>query len=291
MTAAKAGAKPAKPATAAGGQDSTPSAALTSEESRDVESRKSGSARVVHEVVRLQGDDELDRPAVSLALSGVAGGTAITASVFGTAALGMRLGHGPTSELVTGFGYCIGFIIVILGKLQLFTESTITAVLPLAHNPTLHNLGRLARLWLIVLAANLAGTFIVAAGISHGGIASPEMLTEIRHMAAHLMAPPPLTILLSGIPAGFLVAAIAWVLPSARGSEFWVIAMVTYLISICGFSHIIASSTEVWVAILTGDASAWAGITGVIVPALIGNIIGGTGLFTLLAHGQVKAEL
>ncbi len=281
----------AKSPKATGEHDSTPSAALTVEESRDVEKRKSGTAKVVHEVVRLQGDEELDRPAISLALSGVAAGTAITASVFGTAALGMRLGHDVGSELISGLGYCIGFIIVILGKLQLFTESTITAVLPLAHNPNWHNLARLARLWLIVLTANLAGTFVVAAGISHGGIASPELLAEIRLMAAHLMAPAPLTILLSGVPAGFLVAAIAWVLPSARGSEFWVIGIITYLISICGFSHIIASSTEVWVAVLCGDASAWAGINGVILPALLGNIIGGTGLFALLAHGQVKAEL
>ena len=272
-------------------EDSQPSEALTRSESRQLEKRKAGSSRVVHEVIRLQGDDEMDRPAISLALSGLAAGGGITASVFAQSAISMRLGNTPASELISAFGYSIGFIIVVMGRLQLFTENTITAVLPLINNPTRRNLLRLGRLWGIVLLANLAGTFIVSYGISSGGIASTAVQSEIRQLASHLLEGSPTSVLLHGIPAGFLVAAIAWLLPSSRGSELWVILVITWLISAGGFAHIIASSTEIWVALLMGDIGLANAIGGFLLPALVGNILGGTCLFALLAHGQVKAEL
>lgn len=271
--------------------DSTPSEALTRSESKEVEKRKAGTSRVVHEVIRLQGDDELNRPAVSLALSGLAAGGAITASVFGEAAIKMRMGNVPSADLLAAFGYSIGFIIVVMGRLQLFTENTITAVLPLINNPNFHNLGRLGRLWTIVLLANLAGTFVVAIGIANGAIVSQGMQDEIRALATHLLANSPRTVLLLGIPAGFLVASVAWLLPSSRGSELWVILVITWLIAAGGFTHVIAGSTEIWTSLLVGDIGIGAAIGGFLLPVLIGNIIGGTCLFALLAHGQVSAEL
>jgi formate/nitrite transporter FocA (FNT family) len=271
--------------------DAVPSGALTQSEAREVGKRKAGSSRVVHEVIRLQGDDELDRPAISLALSGLAAGVGITASVFAQAAIAMRLEPAPWAPLIAGFGYSIGFVIVVMGRLQLFTENTITAVLPLINNPNWHNFGRLARLWSIVLVANLVGTFLVAAGIAGGGIVTPELQAEIVRLSGHLVADPPLSVLWHGIPAGFLVAGVAWLLPSARGQELGVIILLTWLISIGGFAHVIASSTEIWTALLLGQIDLATAVMGFLLPALVGNILGGSFLFALLAHGQVTAEL
>ncbi len=126
--------------------DATPSSELSDEETNAVAMRKAGSARVVHEVVRLQGDEELNRPALSLLFSGFAAGVAITASVFAETFLSLRLPKGGWSDLVTALGYSVGFVVVIMGNLQLFTENTVTAVLPLATHPTRRNLARLLRL-------------------------------------------------------------------------------------------------------------------------------------------------
>jgi formate/nitrite transporter FocA (FNT family) len=93
------------------------------------------------------------------------------------------------------------------------------------------------------------------------------------------------------MPAGFLVASIAWILPNARGSEFWVIILITYVIAIGGFSHVVAGSTEAWFLWLTGHMTLGQATVGSIFPALVGNIIGGTGLFAVLAHGQVRSEI
>ena len=271
--------------------EAAPSAELSEEETTAVAKRKAGSARVVHEVIRLQGDEELNRPALSLAFSGFAAGVAITSSVLATTFLKLHLPEARWAELITAFGYSVGFVVVVLGNLQLFTETTVTAVLPLATHPTLRNLGRLMRLWGVVLAANMAGTLLVAVMMAHGAIVSPEQRAAAIELSSKLLAHDPWTTMWIGIPAGFLVGSIAWILPNARGSEFWIVLMLTYVVSIGGFSHVVAGSCEAWLLWLTGHASLGWALGGFMLPALIGNILGGTGLFAVLAHGQVRSEL
>jgi formate/nitrite transporter FocA (FNT family) len=271
--------------------ESKASRGLSESEVDRVGERQSGSAKVVHEVIRLQGDEELDRPLMSLLFSGFAAGLAISVSVLAMAFLKMALPDRPWAMLIAGFGYSIGFVIVILGNLQLFTENTITAVLPLATHPTRRNLGRLARMWSAVCLANLAGTLLVAVMCANRLIVSPEQLAAMLALSAHALSHDGWTVFLLGIPAGFLVASIAWVLPNARGSEFWVVVVITYVIAIGEFSHVIAGSCEAWLMWLAGRASLGEALFGFIVPALLGNIAGGSCLFAVIAHGQVRDEI
>lgn len=268
-----------------------PSDDLSQSDKRSVDDRSSGSAKVVHEVVRLQGDEELDRPVQSLFLSGFAAGMAICASFLAEGYLKAHLPDAEWTELVVALGYPVGFVIVILGNLQLFTESTVTAVLPVATHPTFRNFGRLLRLWAVVFSANMAGTFVVAAAIAGQVIVGPEQLAGVLDVSKAILRHGPLTTMLMAMPAGFLVASIAWILPNARGSEFWVITLITYVISLGGFSHVIAGAGEAWLLMLTESTSVVGAVGGFILPALLGNIIGGTGLFAVLAHGQVHYEI
>jgi formate/nitrite transporter FocA (FNT family) len=272
------------------GED-TPSEGLSDKEAESVAERRAGSAKVVHEVIRLQGDEELERPALSLLFSGFAAGVAISVSVMAEAFLYLGLPDAPWAKLVTSLGYTVGFVIVIMGNLQLFTENTVTAVLPIATHPTLRNLRRLAKLWAVVFVANMAGTLLIAALIATGTILSPEARQASIDVAAKAITGDAGHILLLGMPAGFLVAAIAWIMPNARGSEFWVIVMITYVIALGGFSHVVAGSAEAWLLWLVGRMSLYQATVGFILPALVGNIIGGTGLFSVLAHGQVRSEI
>lgn len=273
------------------GDEDTPAQGLSDEDVDAVAERRAGSAKVVHEVIRLQGDEELDRPALSLLFSGFAAGVAISASILAEAFLTVHLPHAAWTPLVASFGYSVGFVIVILGNLQLFTENTVTAVLPLATHPTLRNLKRLVRLWAIVLGANVAGTLLVAGLIAGGVIVSPEQRAAAIEVSMMAVSHPPFTVLALGMPAGFLVASLAWVLPNARGSEFWVVVVVTYVIALGGFAHVVAGSGEAWLLLLTGRVGVGQGVIGFMLPSLVGNIIGGTGLFAVLAHGQVRAEI
>lgn len=271
--------------------EATPSDHLSDEEVEAVAERKAGSARVVHEVIRLQGHEEMRRPLLSLLFSAFAAGLAITASVLAQASLRMRLPATPAAELVSDLGYSVGFVVVILGHLQLFTETTVTAVLPIAAHPRWRNIWRLGRLWAVVFGGNMAGTLLVAALMAKAVILSPEQLSAAVDLSSHLLRHGPGKTLLLGMPAGFLVASIAWILPNARTSEFWIVLVITYVIALGGFSHVVAGSTEAWLLWLTGRAPLGWALGGFIGPALVGNIIGGTGLFAVLAHGQVRGEL
>ena len=260
-------------------------------EQNEVAKRKSASARVVHEIVRQQGLEELERPLTSLLWSGFAAGVSIWLSLIAQGALMLKLPPTPARETVAEIGYSVGFVVVILGRLQLFTESTITAVIPLASEFSLVSLGRTLRLWSVVFLANMVGTLVVALVLPLAGLVAPPMLDAMVGVSSHLVEESAGTVFLQGIPAGFILATVAWVLPNVRGQELWVIALLTSLVSLGGFSHVIAGSAEAWLLAASGKASWSFAILGFILPALAGNIIGGTGLFAALAHAQVRSEL
>jgi formate/nitrite transporter FocA (FNT family) len=264
---------------------------LDAKEQEEVEERQSVRAPVAYEIIRQRGVEELERPVTSLWWSGVAAGLAISASVYCQAFFHLHLPDEPWRPLVENLGYTIGFIIVILGGFQLFTEQTVTAILPLLSDRTYGNLLRTARLWSVVLLANLTGAFAAAAF----GVLSPgtthEQLAAFLELSRHFTDKSFIELLVLGIPAGFLIAALTWMLPSSEGSKFWVVLVITYVVALGEFSHVVAGATEVFILVITGNLGIVQAFDGFIFPALIGNIIGGTALFTLIAYGQVSEEI
>lgn len=246
---------------------------------------------IIYEVVRREGEVELNRPVVSLWWSGIAAGIAMYSSLLAEGLLHHHLPDAPWRPLVENFGYSVGFLIVILGRLQLFTEQTVTAVLPVLKEFSVDNLWRIARLWATVLVANLVGTLVTATITIFLGTVHPEHLPALLEVAREYALLSPIEALIYGIPAGFFVAAIVWMLPSSEGMEVWVIIMLTYLIALGGFAHVIVGAAEVFTLQMAGELGAAAGVFGLILPSLGGNIIGGTVLFALLAYGQVQEEL
>jgi formate/nitrite transporter FocA (FNT family) len=264
---------------------------LDEAQEREVEERSPPEAKVVHAAVSKQAEDELDRPMGSLFWSGLAAGIAIMASVAMQGALHQRLPDAPWRELVAGFGYCLGFIIVILGRMQLFTEHTMVAVLPLMRERSLRNLKRAARLWTMVFAGNAIGAAAIAAAAIHLHLQPDELTRAMVAVSAKLIEKSPLEMLAHGIPAGFLIASIAWIRSAADDSSFWIVLILTYAIAICGFTHVIAGAAEAFLLLWAGQASIGWVFGTFLLPALAGNIIGGTGLFALLVHAQVKEEI
>lgn len=274
-----------------GSQEGDGEVSLTPKEKQQVEKRASVDSYVVHEVIRRQGVDELDRPGMSLFWSGLTAGIAISSSVLGQALLESSLPDVPWRHVIASFGYTIGFLIVIMGRLQLFTESTLSATIPVATRLTAGNLLRLARLWAIVFGANMAGTFIIAALLALHLVGYPSQVAAMLDVARRLLDHTPMETLAGGIPAGFLLAAVAWSLPVGRGQEFWITLTFTYFIALGGFAHVVAGSVEAWLLVLTGAATWGFAIFGFILPALTGNVIGGTLIFAMLAHAQVSHEI
>jgi formate/nitrite transporter FocA (FNT family) len=264
---------------------------LDKKEREEVEDLRHARAPVQYEAIRQDGEAELNRPAASLWWSGVAAGLAISASIFCQGYLHSHLPNAEWRPLVANFGYCIGFLIVIIGGFQLFTEQTVKAILPLLSDWSRKNFIRTARLWGIVLLANMAGTFLAAFFATYSGAVKPEQFAAFLDISRSLAELGFLEAVIRGVPAGFLIAALAWMMPNSEGSKFWVIVAITYAIVLGEFAHVVAGSAEIFLLLISGDISATKAFAGLLLPILIGNVLGGTALFSLIAYAQVKEEM
>jgi formate/nitrite transporter FocA (FNT family) len=257
----------------------------------DIDDLKAADAQDLHRAVREEGQDELDRPFSSLFFSGLAAGMAIASSLIAEGALHAALPDTAWRSLVVSFGYPIGFLVVILGRMQLFTESTITAMLPLVTRPSRWAMRRTLRLWTIVLGANLLGTALAAAMIAAGLLGDSELRTAMLAVSVGITELSAGATFVNAIPAGFMIAILAWSLPNAREQSFLVILAVTYVVAISGFSHSIVGSAEAWLLLFAGKTGVVQTLGELILPAVLGNLLGGAGLFALLAHAQVRGEM
>ncbi|WP_425051144.1 formate/nitrite transporter family protein [Psychromarinibacter sp. S121] len=247
--------------------------------------------RLIYEVIRRDGEEELERPKSSLIWSGLAAGSLISFSLIAEAILRSELRGFQGRYLIENLGYSFGFLVVIMGKMQLFTENTITTVLPILANPTKFKFRRTATLWSIVLAANVVGALAAALFFSLTSALPDQVLAAALEISEHAMSFDPLVAFARAIPAGILVAAIVWMLPQAEKSGFLLIFTFTWLIAAGDFTHIIVGSVEMWMVLLSGEITPGHALTHFFLPVLAGNVFGGTAIFAALAWGQVKEEL
>lgn len=149
----------------------------------------------------------------------------------------------------------------------------------------------LLRPWAIVLSANVVGCAIFAAFNSYTGVLGTEVHDAVTEISAQVMQKPAIEKFLAGIMAGWLIAALVWMLPSSEGNEFIVITLMTYLISAGDFTHVIAGSVEAPFLVFEGQTDMAAVVFSFFLPTLIGNVTGGTVLFAVIAYGQVRDEI
>jgi formate/nitrite transporter FocA (FNT family) len=268
-----------------------PPAKQEKREKRQVEERSGLRTPVIYEIVRKRGDEEMARPATSLWWSGIAAGLSMSFSLLTEAILLTHLPDAPWRSLAVSAGYPVGFLIVILGRQQLFTENTITAVLPVMKDFKARNVGRLLRMWSIVWLANMVGTLLAAYFCTLTPVITPELRDGMLQVSAELMRNGWAEMFFKAISAGFLVAATVWLIPSAESAQFWVISLFTFLIGAGGFAHIVAGSVETFLLVANGRLDVVSMIVDFIVPTLLGNIVGGTVLFALISYAQVMQEI
>jgi len=265
-----------------------PSATKTRVEEKQVQERVGINARVVYESVRREGEDELARNPSALAWSGLAAGLSMGFSLLAEGLLTRYLPDAPWRPLIQKLGYSVGFLIVVLGRQQLFTETTLTVILPLFLAPSLSVLYKVLRLWATVLVSNLVGTFLFALCVARVPMFDPQIHQALTAVSLEVPGSP-WVLLVRAIFAGWLIALMVWLLPGADSARVTIIIIITYLIGLGGFSHIIAGSNKMFFLIVTHQET-WASFfTRFMLPVLSGNIIGGILLVAFLGHAQVVA--
>jgi formate/nitrite transporter FocA (FNT family) len=263
------------------------------EEEELAREHSSPRAVIIHEIIREDGEQELTRTVSALMLSGLAAGPSMGFSFLTQALLMASIAKVSSADwsVIVYLGYSIGFVFVVLGRQQLFTESTLTAVLPLFTRLDLKTLYLTARLWLIVLAVNLVGTWLFAALLMAGPIFPPDVTAALHTIAAKPLDHPFWITFLRAVLAGWLIALMVWILPSTRSARLLTIILITYVVALGGFMHVVASSSEVAYAVLSGMTSLGSYFTSFLFPTVLGNIVGGVTLVAMLNHGSIQPEI
>jgi formate-nitrite transporter family protein len=263
---------------------------LTKKELAKAEQRAALSAGVVHEAVRREGEQELQRSSAALFWSGLAAGLSMGFSLVTEGLLRSRLPDVPWRPIITKFGYSVGFVLVVLGRQQLFTENTLTPILPLMLHKSRAVLRNVLRLWGVVLLANLIGAVAIAWVLGNSGVFRPEVRRAFEEIGRESLTVSFGLALLRGIFAGWLIAFMVWLLPFSEAFRVVVIVGVTWLVGLAQLTHVIAGSIEVLYLATTGAAPIGRVVFGYMTPTLIGNIVGGVALVAALNHAQVVSK-
>ena len=262
---------------------------LSDKEINEADEKSSTSAKVIHEAIRLEGTEELDRPSQSIAWSGLAAGLTMGCSMLAQGLLRAALPDAPWRTLITSFGYGLGFVFVTMGRQQLFTETTLTVMLPVLHKS--HKAADLARYWSIVFVTNIVGTLLFAGAATVPHLFKPEVVKAFTELGVQAVEPGFVVVLAKAVVAGWLIALMVWLLPIASSARLLVIMAVTWLLAAAELSHVIAGSAETAFAAMQGAIGWDQYFLGFLIPALIGNSIGGVVFVALLNHAQVKEEI
>lgn len=249
------------------------------------------SAQDIYEQVANNARQELGRSSVALAISGLAGGIFMGLSGLGNA-IAIALLTAPGAEpanstlFIAKMFYPLGFIVVILGRSQLFTENTLYPV-ALVLSEKKH-FWKTIRLWSIVLPANVLGALVFAAIAGLTGALNPNMVHALARLGLEALHHPTATIFWSGVMGGWIIATVAWLVSGSHSitGSVMIIWMLAFVVGLGNFAHCIAASGEILTTVLIGQAPLGAFLHWLWL-AVAGNICGGVGMVTLLEYGQV----
>ncbi len=240
--------------------------------------------RVIEDTV-----EELERPWTSLLYSGLFAGLAIGMGPLAVALAVVALGDGDSQKFVAALLYPIGYIAVIVGRAQFFTENTLYPVMATLRRPSLFR--RSARLWGIVYATNLIGAFVFALLIVvSGAVSDPARLQLVAEGVGDTSGPLTDTFW-SAIVTGFILALVAWLVEASDtpGAQIAVIFFLTFVVGLGGFDHCIVTTVEGFCALLEGPL-ALGDLFGWLAVATMGNIVGGVFIVAMINYGQVRGD-
>jgi formate/nitrite transporter FocA (FNT family) len=251
------------------------------------------SAVEIHDNILAGGSEDTARPASSLFWSALASGLVIGFSFLASAFLSTLATTETSKKALIALGYPLGFVFVVLGRSELFTENTLEPVIPLLHERSRERVRALVRLWALLLVGNMIGAAIFGALLALTPAIPDSMRAALSSVADSGTSGSFATVFYRGIFAGWLMALMGWLLgtTTARGAQMAIITMCAGAIGAFEFRHSIAGAVESFYRVFSGAATLHDAALGFILPAVLGNAVGGVVLVALLNYAQVVAEL
>jgi formate-nitrite transporter family protein len=246
------------------------------------------SAAEIFGRVETGAEEELARPVHNLALSALSGGLAMGLSGLGVAILLHLLGHGRAGETLAYLAYPLGFLIVIIGRMQLFTENTLFPVALILEQR--RGLLVTARLWVVVLVGNVVGTLLFALLVTRTTALAPGAVRALTKLGVDAGSKGFTTVFWTAVVGGWIIALVAWLVTASTDTigQVVMIVLLTYVVGVGHFAHSVAGSGEVLTAVLSGALPATSYLTW-LGGAVLGNSMGGVLIVALLNYGQVHS--
>jgi formate/nitrite transporter FocA (FNT family) len=249
------------------------------------------SALEIHENIRAPAEKELERPASSLLFSSLAAGMLIGFTFLASAFVSYYSAE-PIKHAMASAAYPLGFIFVIMGRSELFTENTLEPVIPVLHKRDSETLRKGLRIWALLILGNLVGALAFASLLGRTTLIESSLHPTMQQIAAQSTSGGFGEVLYKSIFGGWLIALLAWLLASTIDTiaQLFLIWATTAPIAAFHFRHSIAGSVEAFYRAVTGTAGWGEMLGGFVVPALIGNAVGGVLLVALFNYAQVAEE-
>lgn len=243
----------------------------------------------IYEQVSLNARRELARSNIALALSGLVGGLTMGLTGLAVSIASAALGQTPGANFIAFLFYPLGFMAVILGRGQLFTENTLYPV-ALILTERRHVLSTL-RLWAVVFSTNVAGALLFAILCARTRALDPQVLAVMAQFGTTAAHQPARHIFWSGVVGGWIIAMVAWLVSGSHSitGSVALIWSLAFVVGLGHFAHCIATSGEILAAVLSHKLPASAYFAWLL-PATCGNIAGGVLLVTLLEYGEAKLD-
>jgi|SRR5581483_8173141 formate/nitrite transporter FocA (FNT family) len=231
--------------------------------------------------------EEIRRSPRTLAFSGVAGGITLGLTGLSVAAVRATVGDGGWQELLSFLIYPVGFIAVIIGRAQLFTENTLYPVV-LILDERRYFLETL-RLWAVVFTSNVFGAFLFAVLAIQTPALRPEISQQLVKLGLDAQVGTFDHLFFSGIVGGWLIALVAWMVTASHWTigQLVMVWLLTFIVGVGHFAHCIVTSAEILCSVVAG-ALPVASYLHWLLPATLGNIVGGVVIVSLLNYGQVR---
>ena len=236
----------------------------------------------------------LSRPTAALFISGLSAGLDVGFSLLLMATmLTQTRGQLPSSvvHILVANMYSVGFIFVVLGRSELFTEQTTLAVLPVLQKKA--KIGALLRLWVLVYVANVIGATAFARLATWVGpalgIIEPSAFGEIAHrLTDHTST----IIFASGLLAGWLMGLLSWLVAAGRDtiSQLVIVWLITAAIGFTNVHHAVLGTVEVLAGFFAHQGITLAEFERVLLWTTLGNIFGGSIFVSLIKYTHARPE-
>ncbi len=245
------------------------------------------SADEVFQRIVAAADEEITAGSRELFFSGLAAGFAITITFLLYVSLTNSTGGDP---VLSALLYPLGFIYIIIGGYQLYTENTLPPVALTLER--IASIPALLRNWIVVLAGNFTGGTLGAAALAWGGVLSADEATVAADLASKGIETAGPVLFAKAAFAGLIVAGVVWVEYAARDtiSRLVVVYFAFLSIPIGGLFHVVVSYTEMIYLVLLGELGVLLGLRAFVVPVLLGNTLGGVVLVTVVNYFQTTED-